>query len=73
MCGITGFIDFKARSSKQLLTQMTDTLFHRGPDGGEVHFESNDVYQLGLGHRRLSIIDLSEHGSQPMQWNEWWI
>lgn len=73
MCGITGFIDFKARSSKQLLTQMTDTLFHRGPDGGEVHFESNDAYQLGLGHRRLSIIDLSEHGSQPMQWNEWWI
>jgi len=52
---------------------MTDQLIHRGPDGrGTKVFEEND-YWLGFGHRRLSIIDLSETGSQPMTYGDWTI
>ena len=73
MCGITGFIDFKKSSSIEVLEEMTTTLTHRGPDGSGVKiFDKNDL-QVGFGHRRLSIIDLSEHGTQPMQFNDWWI
>ncbi len=67
MCGISGFIDFKQNSSSVLLQQMTDTLYHRGPDGSGYEFIKKKDYQIGLGHRRLSIIDLSETGKQPMQ------
>lgn len=73
MCGITGFIDFKKTSSTATLEAMTTTLTHRGPDGSGVQLFEKDDFQLGLGHRRLSIIDLSEHGTQPMQFNDWWI
>lgn len=73
MCGITGFIDFKKTSSTATLEAMTMTLTHRGPDGSGVQLFEKDDFQLGLGHRRLSIIDLSEHGTQPMQFNDWWI
>ena len=45
---------------------MTDSLVHRGPDG-EGHWISDDNF-LGFGHRRLSIIDLSENGDQPMHY-----
>jgi asparagine synthase (glutamine-hydrolysing) len=66
MCGITGFCDFTIRSSKALLGQMNDTLQHRGPDADGLYFEQTDAYTLGLGHKRLSIIDLSTNGAQPM-------
>ena len=60
MCGITGFIDYKKKTSMQDLRQMTDVMHHRGPDGsGYERIEQNN-YVLGLGHRRLSIIDLTE-------------
>lgn len=73
MCGITGFIDTKNNSSKAILKKMNDTLKHRGPDGGkEVFFESNEA-QIGLGHRRLSIIDLTDGGTQPMEFSPFWI
>ena len=68
MCGITGLIDFKKRSSKQVLLDMTTTLTHRGPDGHGVLFQELNEAQIGLGHRRLSIIDLSENGAQPMSY-----
>jgi asparagine synthase (glutamine-hydrolysing) len=65
MCGITGFIDYSCNSSLEILSKMTNSLLHRGPDSvGTVIL--NDQYQIGLGHRRLSIIDLSNCGSQPM-------
>lgn len=65
MCGITGFIDFSFKSNLEILNKMTNCMVHRGPDNvGTVIF--NDRYQIGLGHRRLSIIDLSTCGSQPM-------
>lgn len=76
MCGITGFIHFsaanKADSSlsssandsvvgQQLLSQMNQAQFHRGPDEGGEYLDEH----VALGHRRLSIIDLSS-GQQPM-------
>lgn len=68
MCGIAGFADFKKSSSEELLKSMTDTIKHRGPDGEGYYFAENDFAQIGLGHRRLSIIDLSECGNQPMHY-----
>ncbi len=65
MCGICGIFNLKGnRVDRELLERMTTRIQHRGPDG-EGYFVSNEI---GLGHRRLSIIDL-EGGSQP-QTNE---
>jgi asparagine synthase (glutamine-hydrolysing) len=73
MCGISGFIDFNNSSSKEVLKTMTDTMLHRGPDGADYQFFQTNSTQIGLGHRRLSIIDLTESGKQPMQWEHLWI
>jgi asparagine synthase (glutamine-hydrolysing) len=68
MCGIAGFLSrrggFDRAASLRLLTRMTDSLVHRGPDGGG-HWLDEQA-GIALGHRRLSIIDLSPAGSQPM-------
>ena len=63
MCGITGIFDIRGKRevSRDLLSRMNETQFHRGPDEGGMHIEPG----LGLGHRRLSIIDLSS-GQQPL-------
>ncbi len=63
MCGIVGLFDLNGRSEidQQRLTQMNQTQFHRGPDEGEVYVEPG----VGLGHRRLSIMDVSS-GQQPL-------
>lgn len=63
MCGITGLLHFDRAKAVDapVLKKMTDTLHYRGPDGEGYHIRQN----LGLGHRRLSIIDLST-GDQPM-------
>jgi len=67
MCGIAGILKFDDEPvSKQVLQKMTDAIAHRGPDG-EGHW-LNLKCNIGLGHRRLSIIDLSENGKQPMQY-----
>ncbi len=69
MCGISGFIDFKKATSREVLEQMNRTMIHRGPDGeGYAMYETDDA-TIGLGHRRLSIIDLSEGGRQPKIFN----
>ncbi len=73
MCGISGFIDFKQTSSSKDLQQMTDSLKHRGPDGSGYELFQKSTWQIGLGHRRLSIIDLSETGKQPMRFEHLWI
>lgn len=63
MCGITGLINTGgAPVSPVILQKMTDAIVHRGPDGEGHWIEGN----VGLGHRRLSIIDLSPAGHQPM-------
>ena len=67
MCGINGVLSFRNsafRVSEHYLTRMRDVMSHRGPDGAG-NFISPDR-RLGLGHRRLAIIDLSEKAAQPM-------
>lgn len=67
MCGITGIISKnKENISVNLLKRMTDVIAHRGPDG-DGHWINNDC-TVGLGHRRLSIIDLSHEADQPMHY-----
>ncbi|MEM9544432.1 MAG: asparagine synthase (glutamine-hydrolyzing) [Bacteroidota bacterium] len=67
MCGIAGFVDFSNRENGDSLLKMTNALQHRGPDGYDTAHIVEDTYQIGLGHRRLSIIDLSPSGKQPMK------
>lgn len=67
MCGLTGLIDPQRRDGDALsgiVGTMTGRLRHRGPDSGGVW--TDDELGLGLGHRRLSIVDLSAEGHQPM-------
>jgi asparagine synthase (glutamine-hydrolysing) len=68
MCGLTGFIDYNNQSTEENLRIMTNALTHRGPDsfGLKVLNEKSSI--IGLGHTRLSIIDLSKNGDQPMQY-----
>ena len=73
MCGIAGFVDFTGLSSEFILEEITNTLIHRGPDGSGNKFFQQKDFQLGLGHRRLSIIDLTDAGTQPMNFNHLWI
>lgn len=73
MCGIAGFVDFSKSSSLEILKECTNTLSHRGPDGNGFEFLQLDNYQLGFGHRRLSIIDLSNDACQPMWYKEYCI
>jgi asparagine synthase (glutamine-hydrolysing) len=72
MCGITGFLSTSATISltQTHLQQLTNTLRHRGPDAEGYYFEqptntSAQKISIGLGHRRLSIIDLSSAANQP--------
>lgn len=67
MCGIAGIYKFNNELvNTSELKQMTDSIIHRGPDG-EGHW-INPRGLVGFGHRRLSIIDLSEKGKQPMHY-----
>lgn len=64
MCGIVGIVDFRQRPVQESsIKKMTDAIKHRGPDGQGQWVDGN----VGLGHRRLSIIDLSASASQPMR------
>ena len=63
MCGLVGYLNASSEpASERLVQKMASAIVHRGPDA-EGSFVSNN---LALGHRRLSIIDLSEAGTQPM-------
>lgn len=66
MCGITGLLDAPSggwQDRAAIVRRMTGRLLHRGPDAEGVWTED----EVALGHRRLSILDLSEAGAQPMQ------
>jgi len=67
MCGICGIIcwDNKKEISLPLLKKMANTLSHRGPDDDGFYIENIDGFKVGIGHRRLSIIDLVT-GKQPI-------
>jgi asparagine synthase (glutamine-hydrolysing) len=62
MCGITGYFSPSGKFNKAHLDAAASSLTHRGPDAGGVYVEG----MVGLGHRRLSILDLSETANQPM-------
>lgn len=66
MCGIVGALSFSDdfRVTEPYLAGMRDTMVHRGPDGAGTWIAPDG--RIGLGHRRLSIIDLSEKAGQPM-------
>ena len=63
MCGIFGIINKEGLADKAQVRELTDLVAHRGPDGSGTHVNGN----IGLGHRRLAIIDLSCDGIQPMR------
>src|ERR1035438_6963612 len=64
MCGIAGFIGTSGGPPRDTLRRLTEALTHRGPDD-EGYWVSGDC-SVGLGHRRLSIVDLTAGGHQPM-------
>jgi len=69
MCGLAGFVDLRRETNRERLTsfaeRMTQACFHRGPDDGGVWVD--EAFGIALGHRRLSILDLSSAGHQPMK------
>lgn len=62
MCGIAGFIGV---GSESLCSRMIEKISHRGPDGKDLWVSSEGEYPVALAHARLSVIDLSNNGSQP--------
>lgn len=62
MCGIAGIYSYKGKADPRLLDRLSDAIAHRGPDGSGRYLHG----RTALSHRRLSIIDLSEAGAQPM-------
>lgn len=63
MCGIAGIINLdQQRIDESVISSMSDAIAHRGPDGRGIFIDGN----IALGHRRLSILDLSDNGVQPM-------
>lgn len=69
MCGIAGFVDFSGHpggGGADALRRMDEALAHRGPDGRGSTLLTGPRAEVGLAHRRLAIIDLSEGGHQPM-------
>jgi asparagine synthase (glutamine-hydrolysing) len=62
MCGICGFLSRRGPASREDAQAMDATLVHRGPDSEGIHVDGS----LALGHRRLSVIDLSESADQPL-------
>lgn len=73
MCGIVGKINLTGQPVAEAdLVRMRDSLTHRGPDDAGLYFSPRR--HVGLGHRRLSIIDLSSQGHQPMNYRDrYWI
>jgi asparagine synthase (glutamine-hydrolysing) len=78
MCGIAGYYDARRAATIDRIQAMTDRLVHRGPDdhgtllidtrrGGATSRDGDGPFDLALGHRRLSILDLSKDGHQPMR------
>ncbi|MBW9221129.1 asparagine synthase (glutamine-hydrolyzing) [Methanothermococcus sp. SCGC AD-155-M21] len=67
MCGINGIVRLNNKVSKEEIESMNRAIEHRGPDDKGIYI--NEDNSLGMGHVRLSILDLSERGHQPMGYN----
>src|ERR1044072_7362176 len=70
MCGISGFVDFKKTTGREVLKKMTDAMEHRGPDDAGYELYPSADALVGFGQRRLSILDLSPLGHQPMHFGD---
>lgn len=70
MCGIAGFSDFTKKSNPSVLQLMTDVISYRGPNDQGIFTKEFDETIVGLGHRRLSILDLSPLGHQPYHYKD---
>jgi asparagine synthase (glutamine-hydrolysing) len=66
MCGLVGYVGNTVPVDGPRLERMRDTMTHRGPDGAGIFTFADDTVAVGLGHRRLSIIDTRVVGAQPM-------
>ena len=66
MCGLAGFIDYSKQDDLEVVKLMANSLVHRGPDDSGYEFIQHNHAHVGFGFRRLSIIDLSPAGHQPM-------
>lgn len=67
MCGICGIFSYGVNGIEEdRLKEMCSVMRHRGPDDEGIYINNRTTYSVGLGHRRLSIIDLSSDGHQPM-------
>jgi len=66
MCGIYGYLSTDKKIDRDILRRMGNALRHRGPDGEGEEIQQTAEWGIGLGHTRLSIIDLSPAGRQPM-------
>lgn len=70
MCGIAGFVDFSRNTGTDVLRAMTDSMEHRGPDDAGHEIYDTPAVSIGFGQRRLSILDLSPLGHQPMHFGD---
>lgn len=66
MCGLLGIVDYTKTLNIDTFGKMLDSMKHRGPNDEGIKVFSDTVYSLLLGHKRLSILDLSQKGHQPM-------
>ncbi len=71
MCGISGFLDHSETLNQVTLNKYCEIMNHRGPNDKGTHFQKNEFGNIGLAHARLSILDLSAHGHQPMHYNQY--
>ena len=70
MCGIVGFVDFHKKLKVKDLETLIDTLSHRGPDDNGNFFINTQTSNIGIGHTRLTILDPSKRGKQPMTFED---
>jgi asparagine synthase (glutamine-hydrolysing) len=73
MCGLIGFIDYEKEIKINDLDRATDKMYLRGPEARGTILLENDAYEIGLGHRRLAILDLDERSNQPFKDNDTYI
>lgn len=73
MCGITGYVNSTKKLKADIIEKMTSVIQHRGPDSFGTKSVSSNNYHLAMGHRRLSILDISSDGHQPMNYKHLWI
>jgi asparagine synthase (glutamine-hydrolysing) len=71
MCGISGFLDHSETLNQVTLNKYCEVMNHRGPNDKGIHFQKNEFGNIGLAHVRLSILDLSAHGHQPMHYKQY--